>query len=38
MVIHPAIEVGEGDDAADIMDLLTRTRATIASALPKELQ
>jgi len=37
MVIHPAIEVG-GDDAADIRDLMNKTRDAIASALPAELQ
>lgn len=38
MVIHPAIEVGEGEGASDIVGLMARTRTTIASALPSELQ
>lgn len=37
MVIHPAIEVA-GDDAADIRELMNKTRDAIASALPAELQ
>lgn len=38
MVIHPAIDVGDGEDAANIRDLMTQTRAAIASALPEELR
>ena len=38
MVIHPAVEVGDGEDAANIRDLMTQTRAAIASALPEELR
>ena len=37
MVIHPAIAVA-GDSAADIRELMDKTRAAIASALPAELQ
>jgi len=37
LVIHPAIEVA-GDDAADVRDLMNRTRDAIASALPPEQQ
>ena len=38
MVIHPAIEVGDGEDAGNIRELMTQTRAAIASALPEELR
>lgn len=41
MVIHPAIEVageGVGDGAVDIRELMNKTRAAIASALPAEQQ
>jgi len=38
MVIHPAIEVADGDEAGDVRSLMTQTRATIASALPEELR
>jgi 1-acyl-sn-glycerol-3-phosphate acyltransferase len=38
MVIHPAIEVDGGEDAGDIRELMTKTRAAIASALPEELR
>jgi 1-acyl-sn-glycerol-3-phosphate acyltransferase len=38
MVIHPAIEVSEGEAAVDILDLMTCTRTVIASALPAELR
>lgn len=37
MVIHPAIEV-DGNDAADIRDLMIQTQAAIASALPEDLR
>jgi len=36
MVIHPAIEAGGGEEAGDILSLMTRTRSAIASALPAE--
>lgn len=38
MVIHPAIEVDGGEDAGNIRDLMTQTRAAITSALPAELR
>ena len=38
MVIHPAIEVDGGEDAGDIRELMTKTRAAIESALPEELR
>ncbi len=38
MVIHPAIEVSGGDEAGDIREIMTQTRAVIASALPEELR
>ncbi len=38
MVIHPAIEVDGGEDAGNIRELMTQTRAAIASALPEELR
>jgi 1-acyl-sn-glycerol-3-phosphate acyltransferase len=38
MVIHPAIEVDGGEDAVDIRELMTKTRAAITSALPEELR
>ena len=38
MVIHPAIEVSGGEDAGDIRELMTQTRAAIESALPEELR
>ena len=38
MVIHPAIEVDGGEDAGDIRELMTKTRAAIVSALPEELR
>lgn len=37
MIIHPAIEV-EGSESQDVLSLMTRTRDTIASALPLELR
>ena len=37
MVIHPAIEI-EGECQEEIRDLMTRTRAVIASAQPEELR
>jgi len=37
LVIHPAIEV-KGDDAQSIRELMTQTRAAIASAMPEELK
>jgi 1-acyl-sn-glycerol-3-phosphate acyltransferase len=37
MVIHPAIEI-EGESQEEIRDLMTRTRAVIASAQPEELR
>jgi len=38
MVIHPAIEVDGGEDAGNIRELMTKTRAAIESALPEELR
>jgi len=38
MVIHPAIEVDGGDEAANVRRLLDQTSAAIASALPAELR
>ena len=38
MVIHPAIDVGDGEDAANIRELMTQTRAAISSSLPEELR
>ena len=38
MVIHPAIEVDGREDAGDIRELMTKTRAAIESALPEELR
>ncbi len=38
MVIHPAIEADGGEDVVDIRELMTKTRAAIASALPEELR
>jgi len=38
MVIHPAIELGGGDEAGDILGLMNQTRDAIASALPEELR
>ena len=38
MVIHPAIESNGGDNAGDIRELMTQTRAAIESALPEELR
>jgi 1-acyl-sn-glycerol-3-phosphate acyltransferase len=38
MVIHPPIEVSKNGAAADVTDLVTRTRSAIASALPEELR
>jgi 1-acyl-sn-glycerol-3-phosphate acyltransferase len=38
MVIHPAIEMKGNAEASDILDLMTRTRTAIASALPEELR
>jgi len=38
MVIHPAIEVDGREDAEDIRELMTQTRAAIVSALPEELR
>ena len=38
MVIHPVIEVGDGEHAGDIRELMTQTRAAIVSALPEELR
>jgi len=37
LVIHPAIEV-KGEDAQSIRELMTQTRAAIASAMPDELK
>ena len=37
MVIHPAIEVGDGEEAVDIRKLMDKTSAAIASVLPAEL-
>jgi hypothetical protein len=37
MVIHPAIET-DGMSPVQIEDLMNRTKKTIASALPQELQ
>lgn len=38
LVIHPPIEVGGDGEAADIVELMDRTRAAIASALPADLR
>jgi 1-acyl-sn-glycerol-3-phosphate acyltransferase len=38
MVIHPAIEVGGGEDAEAIRELMSQTRAAIASALAEDLR
>lgn len=38
MVIHPAIEVLDGDEAGEVRELMTQTRAAIASALPEALR
>jgi len=38
MVIHPAIEVGDGEEAGDLRELMDQTRDVIASALPEELR
>jgi hypothetical protein len=38
MVIHPVIEVAGGNEAGDIREIMTQTRAAIASALPEELR
>jgi 1-acyl-sn-glycerol-3-phosphate acyltransferase len=38
MVIHRAIELPSNDNAEDLLELMNRTRGTIASALPQELQ
>lgn len=38
MVIHPAIEVGSGEESGDILELMSQTKAVIASALPEELR
>ena len=38
MVIHPAIEVTGSEDPEAIRELMTKTRETIASALPPELR
>ena len=38
MVIHPAIEMTGQEEASDILELMTQTRAAIASALPAELR
>jgi 1-acyl-sn-glycerol-3-phosphate acyltransferase len=38
MVIHPAIEPTNGEDAEVVRDLMTRTREAIASALPEALR
>ncbi len=38
MVIHPAIEVDDGEGAENIRELMTQTRAAIASALPEKLR
>jgi 1-acyl-sn-glycerol-3-phosphate acyltransferase len=36
MIIHPAIKASKGEQAADVLDLMTKTRAAIASALPED--
>jgi 1-acyl-sn-glycerol-3-phosphate acyltransferase len=38
MIIHPAIAASKGEKAVDVLDLMTKTRAAIASALPEELR
>ena len=38
MVIHPAIDAVRSDDSSDVTDLMMKTRAAIASALPEELK
>ena len=38
MVIHPAIDAARSDDSSDVMGLMMKTRAAIASALPQELK
>jgi 1-acyl-sn-glycerol-3-phosphate acyltransferase len=38
MVIHPAIEVSGGQEAGDVVELMTQTKAAISSALPEELR
>lgn len=38
MVIHPAIEVEGAEASVDMRDVMDRTRATIASAMPAELR
>lgn len=38
MIIHPAIELEGGEDAGAIRDLMSQTRAAIASALPEDLR
>ena len=38
MVIHPAIEVDGGEEAGYMRELMRKTRAAIASALPEELR
>lgn len=38
MVIHPAVAAASGEDASDITDLMSKTRAAISSALPEALR
>ena len=38
MVIHPAIEVSGAEDAEDVLELMTKARQAISSALPSELR
>jgi len=38
MVIHPAIEVSDGEEVGDIRELMDQTRDAISSALPEELR
>jgi 1-acyl-sn-glycerol-3-phosphate acyltransferase len=38
MIIHPAIEVEGGEDAQAIRDLMSKTRAAVASGLPENLR
>jgi 1-acyl-sn-glycerol-3-phosphate acyltransferase len=38
MVIHPAIELNGGQEAGDVFELMTQTKAAISSALPEELR
>ena len=38
MVIHPEIKLKGGEESDNVVELMSRTRAAIASALPEELQ